>query len=106
MLALLVGDPQAGRYTLLRFTTPITMKTFLSLSLWATIATTAFGQLANDNTFSVQIDGKAYSAQPRRIQIGQYWWVTANTIKPDPTSRSASGWAASTTKTGWNRAPT
>lgn len=63
------------------------MKTVLILSLWAAIATTTFGQLTNDNTFTVQIDGKDYKAQPRRIQIGQYWWVTANTIKPDQSIR-------------------
>ena len=63
------------------------MKTLLTFSLLIAIATATFGQLANDNTFSVQIDGKAYKAQPRRIQIGNYWWVTANTIKPDQSIR-------------------
>jgi hypothetical protein len=63
------------------------MKALLTLSLLAAIATTTFGQLANDNTFSVQIDGKDYKAQPRRIRLGNYWWVTANTIKPDQSIR-------------------
>lgn len=51
------------------------------------VATTAFGQIANDNSFAVQIDGKDYKAQPRRIQVGNYWWVTANTLKPDQSVR-------------------
>jgi hypothetical protein len=63
------------------------MKALLTLSLLTAIATTTFGQLANDNTFSVQIDGKDYKAQPRRIRLGNYWWVTANTIKPDQSIR-------------------
>lgn len=48
---------------------------------------TAFGQIANHNTFSAQIDGKAYTTQPRRVRIGKFWWVTANSIKPDRSVR-------------------
>lgn len=62
------------------------MKPFLPFLLWI-IATTTFGQLANDNTFAVQIDGKDYKTQPRRIQVGNYWWVTANSNKPDQSVR-------------------
>lgn len=47
----------------------------------------SFAQLANDNTFAVQIDGKSYQTQPRRVRIGNYWWVTANSIKPDQSIR-------------------
>ena len=63
------------------------MKTLSTLFLLAAVVTTAFGQITNENAFGVQIDGKAYSAQPRRIQLGRYWWVTANTIKPDQSIR-------------------
>ncbi len=63
------------------------MKTLTTLALFVAVATTAFGQLANDNTLGVQIDGKDYKAQPRRIRLGNYWWVTANTVKPDQSLR-------------------
>ena len=49
--------------------------------------TPAYAQIANDNSMSVQIDGKEYKTQPRRIRIGNYWWVTANAIKPDKSLR-------------------
>ena len=62
------------------------MKTGLSL-LFLLAVTTAFGQIANDNTFSAQIDGKNYTTQPRRIRVGRYWYVTANAIKPDKSVR-------------------
>jgi hypothetical protein len=45
------------------------------------------GQLANDNTLSVTINGEKYQAPPRRIRIGNYWWITANSIKPDQSLR-------------------
>ncbi|MFD2938027.1 hypothetical protein [Spirosoma flavum] len=48
---------------------------------------TAFGQIANDNTLKAQIDGNEFTAQPRRIRIGNFWWITANTIKPDKSLR-------------------
>lgn len=47
----------------------------------------AEGQIANDNTLSVSIDGENYQAPPRRIRIGNYWWITANSIKPDQSLR-------------------
>ncbi|ADB41705.1 hypothetical protein [Spirosoma linguale] len=49
--------------------------------------TTAFGQIANDNTFKAQIDGKEFVTQPRRVRIGNFWWITANTVKPDKSLR-------------------
>ncbi|GAB2589843.1 hypothetical protein [Spirosoma areae] len=63
------------------------MKLFSSFSLALLVATTAFGQIANENTLSVQIDGKEYKTQPRRIRIGNYWWITANSNKPDQSLR-------------------
>jgi hypothetical protein len=64
------------------------MKTLYFLFLlMAVAATTTFGQIANDNKFDVQIDGKDYATQPRRIRMGKFWWITANSIKPDKSVR-------------------
>lgn len=63
------------------------MKAVYLLILLVATATTTLAQLANDNTFSVQIDGKPYQTQPRRIQLGRYWWITANSNKPDRSIR-------------------
>lgn len=64
------------------------MKILYSLFLsMAVAATTTFGQIANDNKFDVQIDGKDYATQPRRIRMGKFWWITANSIKPDKSVR-------------------
>lgn len=62
------------------------MKT-LAFCLLTLSVLTAQAQIANDNSLSVQIDGKEYKTQPRRIRIGNYWWVTANTVKPDKSLR-------------------
>ncbi|QDK77356.1 hypothetical protein EXU85_01595 [Spirosoma sp. KCTC 42546] len=51
------------------------------------LTTTSFAQIANDNTLKAQIDGKEFITQPRRIKIANFWWVTANTIKPDKSLR-------------------
>lgn len=59
------------------------MKSFLTFILLLFILNTSFSQLANSNTFSVQVDGKDFVTQPRRIKIGPHWWITANSIKPD-----------------------
>lgn len=63
------------------------MKALSSLFLLLVVATTSFGQIANDNSFAAQIDNKEFKTQPRRIRIGQYWWVTANANKPDKSLR-------------------
>ncbi|QIP17175.1 hypothetical protein G8759_33330 [Spirosoma aureum] len=63
------------------------MKALFSLFLLTTLAATSYAQIANDNSFEVQIDGKPYKTQPRRIRIGNYWWVTANSTKPDKSVR-------------------
>ncbi|GAB3987612.1 hypothetical protein GCM10028807_08310 [Spirosoma daeguense] len=49
--------------------------------------TSAFAQIANDNTFTAQVDGKEFTTQPRRVKIGSFWWITANAIKPDKSLR-------------------
>ncbi|MEA5458252.1 hypothetical protein VB796_04350 [Arcicella sp. LKC2W] len=59
------------------------MKSFLTFIFLLFILNTSLGQLANNNTFSVQVDGKDFVTQPRRIKIGPHWWITANSIKPD-----------------------
>jgi hypothetical protein len=43
--------------------------------------------IANENTLTATIDGKEFKTQPRRIKIGAYYWVTANTISPDKSFR-------------------
>lgn len=64
----------------------LTMKSFIvcfallcSSAVWA--------QVANENTLSVQLDGKEFKAEPRRIRIGAVWYITANAIKPDKSLR-------------------
>lgn len=63
------------------------MKFIFAFLFLTAMATATFAQLANENSFSVQVDGKKYDTQPRRIRIGNYWWVTANSIKPDRSVR-------------------
>lgn len=63
------------------------MKKPFYLFLLLFVASQSFGQIANDNALSVQIDGKDYSTPPRKIRFGRYWWVTANTVKPDKSLR-------------------
>ena len=63
----------------------MTKNTLLLNLFFAT--TGAFGQIANDNSLTAQIDGKELATQPRRVRIGQFWWITANTIKPDKSLR-------------------
>jgi hypothetical protein len=63
------------------------MKSYLSFFFLLCILNSSFGQIANENTFSVGIDGKDFVTQPRRVRIGPYWWITANAIKPDKSLR-------------------
>jgi hypothetical protein len=64
------------------------MKTVYVLACFLLTAVAAIGQkIANDNTLSVKVDGKDYTTQPRRIRVGNYWWVTANAVKPDKSLR-------------------
>jgi hypothetical protein len=51
------------------------------------VTTVSFGQIANDNTLKAQIDGKEFVTQPRRVRIGNFWWITANAVKPDKSLR-------------------
>lgn len=63
------------------------MKTCFTLLLCLLTATISIAQIENNNTLSVMIDGKEYKTQPRRIMIGNLWWVTANAISPDKSLR-------------------
>ena len=42
-----------------------------------------FGQLSNENSMSVKVDGEEYKTQPRQIKIGAYAYFTGNATKPD-----------------------
>lgn len=63
------------------------MKTYCTLLVCLLATTAALAQIENNNSLSVLIDGKEYKTQPRRIMIGNLWWVTANTINPDRSLR-------------------
>ncbi len=62
------------------------MKSFF-VYLFLLCSSPVFAQLANDNTLSVQLDGKEFKTEPRRIRIGSVWYVTANAVKPDKSLR-------------------
>lgn len=59
------------------------MKTLLFFVVLITTTLPGFGQIANDNTMSVMIDGQEFKAQPRQIKIGNYAYFTGNGSKPD-----------------------
>ena len=65
----------------------VMLKIKLLLALCLSTTVVLFGQVANDNTLSVQIDGVDFVTQPRRIRVGNAFWVTANAIKPDKSLR-------------------
>lgn len=62
------------------------MKLF-SLLAGLLFSTAALAQLPNANTLKAKINGEEFQSQPRRIRIGAYWWITANTSKPDQSLR-------------------
>ena len=63
------------------------MKAQITLIALLLVANFTFGQATNNNSLSVQIDGKEYNTPPRRIRFGNYLWITANTISPDKSLR-------------------
>lgn len=63
------------------------MKSLVITLLGLAISASSFAQISNDNSLSVQIDGKEYKTAPRRIRIGPTWYITANAIKPDKSLR-------------------
>ena len=58
------------------------MKTLRFLPLLLISAST-FGQLSNENSMSLMLDGKEFKTQPRQIKIGNYAYFTGNANKPD-----------------------
>lgn len=62
-------------------------KLILFFTLFITFESLGQQIIANDNTLSASIDGKEFNTQPRRIRIGNYYWVTANSTKPDKSLR-------------------
>jgi hypothetical protein len=63
------------------------MKKSFTLFFFLLISIFTYGQAANNNSLSVQIDGKEYNTPPRRIRFGNYLWITANAISPDKSLR-------------------
>ncbi len=63
------------------------MKTYFTLLACLFAVTVSIAQIENNNTLSVMIDGKEYKTPPRRIMVGNMWWVTANSISPDKSLR-------------------
>lgn len=64
------------------------MKTlFLALIVGFIATSSALAQLSNDNSLNVQIDGKEFKTAPRRIRMGNVWYITANATSPDKSLR-------------------
>jgi len=63
-----------------------------------------FGQIANDNSMSVMLDGKEFKTQPRQIKMGNYAYFTGNATKPDKMVRIRLGdyYGRSAVETGTN----
>jgi len=59
------------------------MKYAMLFSLLLAGSTQVCAQLENDNTMSVMINGVEYKTEPRRIKLGNYGYITGNTIGPD-----------------------
>ena len=63
------------------------MKKRLAALLIGLVSQVAVAQISNDNSLTVQVDGKEYKTAPRRIRIGNAWYVTANATSPDKSLR-------------------
>ena len=59
------------------------MKTLHFLFVLLVLSGNTFGQLSNDNSMTVIVDGKEFKTQPRQIKIGNYAYFTGNATKPD-----------------------
>jgi hypothetical protein len=59
------------------------MKNSVFLICFLLINVATFGQLSNENSMTVMIDGKEFKTQPRQIKIGSYAYLTGNGSKPD-----------------------
>jgi hypothetical protein len=63
------------------------MKTMFLLCLQLLAAVSVFGQNGNPNTLAVKVNDTDWTAEPRRIRIGQYGYITGNTTGPDKSLR-------------------
>jgi hypothetical protein len=63
------------------------MKTLFLLCIQLLAAVSLFGQTGNPNSLSVKINDKDFITEPRRIRIGQYGYITGNTVSPDKSLR-------------------
>jgi len=63
------------------------MKASIFTLLLGLLCSVAFAQLSNENSLSAQIDGKEFKTAPRRIRIGNAWYITANATSPDKSLR-------------------
>ena len=63
------------------------MNNHLAVLMLSLMSQMAVAQISIDNSLSVQVDGKEYKTAPRRIRIGNAWYVTANATSPDKSLR-------------------
>lgn len=63
------------------------MKYYLLICALLTTCCMSFAQDDGTSTMSVLVDGKEYKTEPRRIRIGNYGYITGNTIGPDKSLR-------------------
>ena len=63
------------------------MKHIFFLFLVLTASWSINAQDDGTSTLSVMVDGKEYKAEPRRIRMGTYGYITGNTISPDKSLR-------------------
>jgi len=63
------------------------MKYLMIFSLLLAGSVRISAQLENDNTMTVMVNGVEYKSEPRRIKIGNYGYITGNTISPDKSLR-------------------
>ena len=63
------------------------MKKLLVCLFAVGIMGSSYAQDGNPNTMSVMINDKEYKAEPRRVKIGSYGYITGNTINPDKSLR-------------------
>jgi hypothetical protein len=63
------------------------MKKSAMILLLGVISQGIEAQVSNDNSLSVQVNGKEYKTAPRRIRMGNVWYITANAVSPDKSLR-------------------
>jgi hypothetical protein len=63
------------------------MKKIAIVFLFGLMGNTSMAQISNDNSLGVQVNGKEFKTAPRRIRMGNVWYITANAISPDKSLR-------------------